>query len=636
MRGGSLTEVIRSDVFGPSCLTNTTFAVRIRDEMRASHRARPSAWTTIDFDAMTGDERLSSWLSGHELKLPGGEPWAIPADPDWSEDPFLNVSWQTGYHSLMWLGTLAELHRRGEEEVGTELVHYVVDWATDNPMRHSPSRPWFDGSVWRRTMSILAVWDVILVSASPAELAVILKSLHQHGDRLLEYLSDDRFVGHNHNIFHALALYDLAEQLPEFQQAGRWRSAARARLTTLLPELVNPADGASTEQASLYHGVDLRLYAAAERALRASGDGLDDGSLALLRRATTFGALLPDPQGALPAIGDTYFGASADSLVSGVEQLSQLGVASPEADYILSRGADGRRPADAEFFTGEGYGIFRPSYGETTDWESDLHVVVDMGPDRRVHGHHDAMNVLLAAYGRQLLVDSGGPYQYGVPERDDFVSATAHNTVVVDGLDYGEGDVDVTAAHDARRYSLIAGQHDKSPGAHHSRVVLLLKPSILLIVDELTSTDGRQHRYELMYHVHPRSTIAAVPNGARIVVGRAGLGLAVAASTATTLDVRQGEIDPLLGWVTRANRQRSPAPVLAYEQTEADAWYVTAIATSPARRAEPPTLSVSRDGPEFVIDVSWRSQRWEVKLGNDDQPQVRRVSAAARRGGRLG
>jgi Heparinase II/III-like protein/Heparinase II/III N-terminus len=604
-----------------ACQRGGSFMDALRVELGQSLGDQSDLWRA---GAGTGDsdEALDAWRAGRLVSLSGRDPWPVPVDPDWSEDPYDNLTWSAHYQSLAWLQALARGYRAGDKELGEDLRRYVLDWIESNPRQDAKSeRAWYNGAVHRRTNTIVAMWDVLLEVLDDRELVRVLASLRQHGNHLDSYLRKPSFYGNNHNLFHALSLLNLAKNVPVFQPV--WERDARARIHTLLREMVDATDGVSTEQASGYHYLAARLFTTAQRYLRADGDSLSEEDMGLLGEMTRFGALLPHPGGTVPAIGDSPSGASDGHAWGSIERIRDLGVTTPEADFIISRGAEGERPDDATFFEGQGYAIFRPSYGDAGAWEDDLHVVVDMGPDARVHGHDDAMNVVLAAHGEELLIDSGGPYQYGVRDRRAFTGPAAHNLVVVDGGAYGDGAVTVERAIDRPSYSIITGSHARSPGVSYRRSVLVLKPRIVVVVDELRATDGKRHRFDLLYHLPPHAAIEADGTDAVVTVGAAGMGLAVVGNRDPEAVVRRGESDPLFGWVTPSNGERDPAPVVDVSQDGTSAWFVTAISPTPAGDAAVARLSVERDGTTFLISVRHGGETWEIRLPAEGEPRVR-------------
>ena len=117
---------------------------------------------------------------------------------------------------------------------------------------------------------------------------------------------------------------------------------------------------------------------------------------------------------------------------------------------------------------------------------------------------------------------------------------------------------------DAEDYSLVSGEVDLSAGATGRRVILLLKPDLLVVVDMLAATDAQSHLYSLLYHLPPHAEVTAGRSGV-VTAGDARLGYSIAAGQPLTASIVRGQTAPLLGWVTTAHRTRS-RPILRFDQ----------------------------------------------------------------------
>ena len=566
--------------------------IRFHDSLR---RTPDSLWITQTDDAEPGDIR--AWASSRSIQLADLPPWVVPASPDWSANPYGSASWAFRFHSLGWLVAVA---RAGD---WSDVVDLLLAWIRANP----PTGPdatvtWYDHATAFRADAVVELYEEGLrPQLTPSQNGEILVSMWQHGSRLRAYLDEDRFFAHNHNIFHALSLYNLARSFPELKGASEWSTAARARLSTLLPEMVDIADGVSREQSADYHFLELQLYLHADRFLRqAGGDGLTDQERGVLRQMARFGALLSNPDATVPAIGDTV--QPAPFPASLYAELGRAGLLDEETRFLVSRGAEGIRPPDAAFYPDEGYDVMRPVYTVGPGWTQDPHVVVDMGPPRWLHGHDDAMSVLAAAGGRQLLIDSGGPYQYGEASSAAFVAARAHNTVVVDGIESRAQAPTVTTSGDEAGASWIQGEIVAAPGVRHRRTVLMVKPFTLVIVDELESTAG-EHRVDAYWHLPPGTqTETGAAGFAATVDGTVRLQASIVASGPTRINVVSGRDGPLpLGWTTPRQQARLAAPVVDVQLTDGDAWMVTAFALP---GAYPARVHVERLPAGFVLGLA--------------------------------
>jgi hypothetical protein len=576
----------------------------------------PDALWTSHVNRYATDAAAELWQTERAVPLLTYPAYAVPVDPTWSEDPNTDLAWQTHYQSLSWLQAPARAYElTGDESYREDVRGYLLDWIEDSIGGPAPSpRTWYDGAVGYRVDVIVQLWRPVLADVlTGADLHRVLAALHRHGELLHGYLFEDRFRGHNHALFHALSLYNLAVSFPVLRDAAEWRRDARARISSLLPEMVALDEGVSLEQAANYHFVAMRLFTNAHEYLTRHQDGLTPDELAALGRMASFGARLLTPTGQLPAIGDTSYGVlDADRHIT---RLLSLGVASPEAEFILSRGTDGAAPPPVSYFPRSGYLLARPEYGMDGTWENDLQLIVDTQGKLKPHGHHDAMNVLLHAAGGPLLVDSGGPYAHGNPFRQALVGAYAHNTVVADGVVDERGSAFDVRFVEEENWTWLAGTVDLSPATRDRRVVLLLEPNVVVVVDLLSSTDDARHVYELLYHLPPDSQVTGADSGT-VRASPAGMGYAIEASSSGSVSVVEGEEEPPLGWVTTGHALRTPAPTLVRRQQVRDGWFAAVFVAGAEQAA--PRLSVEEQGTGgLALEIADGDRTWQVSLSED-------------------
>ena len=584
-------------------LTRTDLLRELRERIADAMPGRDDLWVTQT--SFQSDAATTSWERGREITLSTFAPWHVPEAPTWAEDPYRNITWQFYYQSLGWLWAPGRACLDGTDAACREVADYVLGWIRSSPPFDPPSvRSWYDHAVAYRTDAIVSLYaDVLAPNLSPAEFGTLMRSLELHGRTLDGFLHDPAFTGHNHNLFHALSLYNLAVAFPELRGSATWKSDARARIASLLPEMVQTDEGVSLEEAFAYHYLALRLFAGANRYLERHGDGLSSSELSVLDGMTEFGALILSPAGEMPAVGDTPYGStSGESLL---KTAAGLGITSAIARYVLSKGANGSKPRSANFYPAAGYAVIRPEYTAGPGWSKDLQLIVDTSTRRRVHGHADAMNVILSAEGGPLLVDSGGPYLYGNAAHAAFVAPSAHNVVV--DLDAADAQAVVTGLTetDDRFASVVGGTVGLGDAAQDHRTIILVKPALLVIADRITALDGQAHRYGLLYHLPPGADVRATGPGGNVTAGPAGMGYRILSSCPMTSDVVSGQAHPLLGWVTRSYGGKDPAPVLRFEQTCTDGWFVTVMAPAAAGSAHVPDVKVRPDASgRMTIDVA--------------------------------
>ncbi|MGD9026092.1 MAG: heparinase II/III family protein [Desulfobacterales bacterium] len=151
------------------------------------------------------------------------EPWPIPANPSWRENPFSDRTWLMKYHSLQWLYSPAHAYlETGQNDYLYEIIYYIFSWIRSHPIsKHSEKEmAWHDGATVRRTHLLVYLYHKILKEKlTNAQTRIYIKSLSKHGDHLERLVNKSDWKGHNHNLMHSRALYDLAVAFPQLPKS---------------------------------------------------------------------------------------------------------------------------------------------------------------------------------------------------------------------------------------------------------------------------------------------------------------------------------------------------------------------------------------------------------------------------------
>jgi hypothetical protein len=546
------------------------------------------------------------------------EPWPIPANPTWRENPFSDRTWLLHYHSLKWLYSPAHAYlMAGNDHFLDEIIHYIFSWIDSNPLKKPAAKKmaWHDHATVDRTHLFVYFYHKFLKEKLTEEqTAVFIKTLSIHGDFLEKLLSDPEYRGHNHNLMHSRALYDLAVAFPEIPKSSEWKILSRERINQLLNEMVEISEGVSKEQAVNYHFFDLNLFYNIHKYLIGLNDGFSDEQIEVLKKMVEFAALVMFPNGNLPAIGDTQFGASGKTKKSFLANLVVQGLGTKTAEFILTDGQRGFRPADAYFYPKSGYALFRPAYSSSNEWSYDLSLVFDCGPSMGPHGHKDALSFVLYGYGSSLVIDSGGPYNYNNDDnsrriRRGFASSKSHNIVTVDSQDYGDGDTRLIRNQDTKVYAFIEAENSKYRNVTYKRAIMFLKPDLVIVIDYLTSNDRTEHQYDLFFHFPPNSQIDL--NGDNLNMSTengSGLRMRVKSMHTISSSIIKGQVEPYFqGWATTAHSKKIPAPALQIRQEGEHCWYVTLMKPYHGKS------SISMDADAAINE----EKGWEITLGAD-------------------
>jgi len=150
---------------------------------------------------------------------------------------------------------------------------------------------------------------------------------------------------------------------------------------------------------------------------------------------------------------------------------------------------------DSCVFEATGHAILR-------SWaDAGLTAAMTFGPHGGFHGHFDKLSFVLFGWERELGVDCGraASQAYRLPIHKHWYRASvSHNTVVVDGVSQAEaaGELELFAAGEGCG-AVAAACRDGYEGVLHRRL-LVLTPTYLAVVDDLTS--DRPRRFTWLYH----------------------------------------------------------------------------------------------------------------------------------------
>lgn len=419
------------------------------------------------------------------------EPWVMPVDKTWIEDPYSSLTWQLYYHSLGWLHA-AEY--RYDENNSSELISYIENTIMDYV--HSVPRDekinfmsWNDHTVaWRGEVLTYFYIKYLQESLSAKHRDDFLKYMEEHILELLDLLDDPRFIAHNHNMFHAISLYNMSFVFIDIAEKYNAREHALKRIEELLSEMVNPLTGVSVEQSINYQLGALELFAdALENIHNLSGQNLYDQTL-VFQRMIDFTLHFAFDTGGAPAMGDSNFD-NKNYLDRLIAAANKVNVSTPYLEYI--KGNNGLPREHLYESSEDGYVILRTK---------STHVFADFGKKLFSHGHQDQGNVTFALDSDEILIDSGGPYQYDRELRKYFRSPYAHNTLVVNESKQYLNDAQIIDSGCITGICFVLGRISESE-YNHMRLIISDDQASLYIYDDVQALE--QQKYELVFNLHP-------------------------------------------------------------------------------------------------------------------------------------
>lgn len=501
---------------------------------------------------------------------------------DWTFNPTYNGyrewPWQLGRQKFF--STLARYYVvTGDERAAATWRDMLDSWIDQAPPPPDGTPPGATIS-WRTLDAGLRVsgWcdQIHAFAKSPSlsdEFIVrFFRSVRDHGHRL----EKPRVAG-NWRIMELAGLLKVSMLFPFLSEARSWREGALAEFKTQLAEQVYP-DGFQFELSPGYHGVIPHDYGSIVRLFRLCGAEPPGFILGGIEKSYDIYPRLSRPDRKVPAVNDS----NVVDLRREMEGALNLYPEREDFRWFATDGAEGRAPEYLSYaFPYAGAAVFRSSWATNAVWG-----YMDCSPFGRGHQHEDKLNVLISAYGKNMVVEPGN-YAYDTSDMRKYVVSTrAHNTILVDGREqftrrkykWHDGDIAkkadfgwlVSPEVDAACASFTAGygfsadvtsayfqkQGESVPPNDmtvHSRTLVFFKkiPSLgpfFVVVDRLKAPDGRERTYDSLWHLEE---CGLKIDGAGFVAdfgGGVGLAAAFSDSTAAIVDMK-GSHTPYQGWM---------------------------------------------------------------------------------------
>ncbi|HEY2990147.1 MAG TPA: alginate lyase family protein [Candidatus Binatia bacterium] len=509
------------------------------------------------------------------------------------------VVWELNRHQ--WLVHLGVAYRLTHDaKYAGAFAAHLIDWMRANPAGAGIN--W--ASSLEAALRIIAwSWALFLFGdaeeLAPELFASMLEGVSPHAAHVEKYLSH-YFAPNTHLTGEALGLFYAGVLFPELQGSGRWRELG-ARILIEQSERQILADGVYFEQSTCYQRYTAEIYLHFLILAERNGFAVPASVRERVERLLDFLLAVRRPDGSLPQIGDADGGwllplavrapddcrgvfALAAAFFSRPDYASAAGGPAPEPLWLLGPAGlkkyQSLRPAppkteSSRVFSDGGYVVMR------NGWTKDAHqLLFDVGPlssPKSGHGHADLLSIQCSVFGEPYLVDPGTfCYTADLDARDFFRGTAAHNTVLVDGKNQAvaNGPFKWNAHPRARlrrwtstkAYDLADAEHgayrDLLDPVTHRRRVVFVKPRYWVIVDDLQGT--ADHRIELRFQFAPLK--AALDPKSQWVRARGQRGQALLirpfASVPLQMDLIEGNLTPLQGWVSPDYGRRVPAPLL--------------------------------------------------------------------------
>lgn len=377
--------------------------------------------------------------------------------------------------------------------------------------------------------------------------------LYQHG----EWLDDDNNYKekHNHGIMEDRVLLYLSYVLDRLE----WRVHAKERLLGQLHHAFND-EMVHTENSASYAMMLPPLFLEIGKFLLAQGDPFGEKLCEDAKRAQEFNGWTMKPNGIVAQIGDT--GNPPRQLYGKDSAMQRL---SPEL-YRL--------------YPHAGYYFYRSN--QDVEYKDDTWKMIKSGYCNTTHKHADDGSFMLYSKGYEIFTD-GGFYTYAQDDfRKYFVSANAHNTVVVDEQSY------VINKDNIARVGMLFGEHyedydhirvfnDAYEGVHMERD--FCSADDLTIVYDSISSD-REHCYSQLFHLSEYiEVIEKNKNDILLKIADSGYRVRLRQYGAdVTLDIIRGNPKkPGYGLIARGLHHYEVVTTLKFEQKGTSCRFATVI-----------------------------------------------------------
>ena len=521
------------------------------------------------------------------------EKYTLGESFDWQTNPSQDLEWLILLHKFYYLKDLAGAYDYTQDErYAAKWVDLINSWISQVP------NGFIDSQVaGRRLQQWILSYQTFVTqchspSVTPDFFGRFIHSINSQTHYLCEHLTPEG----NHRTLELYAIFLVAVTFPELNSAEWFLGFSKQKLVENIRQDLLP-DGVHRELSTDYHHTVLKNYLRFRGLALLNNIGLPAQCDELLKKAIAFSYYAHKPDGFIPAIND-------GDCNSYLPLLKKANTCYPDSflQYVLNKGEDGIAPVQrSRGFTESGYYILRSDWAKKPYGEA-LYLFFDCAPlGFGSHGHYDALNFEMAAYGYSLIVDPGR-YTYseisgdGVNWRQYFKGTAAHNAVVVDGLDQmpyrcgrptdPEPQVTLKQFVSTSGFDLLQGQvacHQYP--AIHERTIFFLLPEYWIVTDRLMAEEN--HNYDLYFHLSNRAQnqTSLVSNDVCHVIHSPNLLIAQPYCPDTKVVIEQGYVSPEYGI-------KHPAPVVRFSKQQAS---TTAFHTMLYPfKDEPPTIAVTQ------------------------------------------
>ena len=481
---------------------------------RIPYYGRENAWARNDEDDLTVANRVINgelMSVGFLHKFEGGK-------IDWMLNPTYNGyrewPWQLSrHHEFRCLGKV--YRDTGDEKYAKCFVDMLMSWCEQAICPNDTSA--YRSVCWRTIEAGIRMtknWHYALHAfyKSPYMtdhvMTTYMKSIWEHGHMLRNFYTSTNFL-----YMEMAGLAHIGMIYKWLKNADEWQAFAFDMLLKETSVQVYP-DGFQNELTTNYHGVVIENISwVLNTALALEVDVSRDLFIAEGKLFDIYYKLC-QPNRRIPDLND----GNRRNVIGELRHALKYAPEREDFKYIVSDGAEGTPPD----FTS----VALPYSGMATmrnNWKKDgVWFFMESAPfGTFAHQHEDKLNVLMFAYGKDVLRDPGN-YAYDFSEMHKFVKDTrSHNCAMVDDQSqcrrarYKWNPEDINKKANLRwnftdTYDTTEGYYDEGYGREfidvtHKRKAIFFKNGLegtlpfSVIIDRLISNDGQEHKFAVSY-----------------------------------------------------------------------------------------------------------------------------------------
>jgi hypothetical protein len=532
----------------------------------------------------------------------------LPQPVDWQYDPLAKFRWpslparkidhRTSGVDSKWIWELNRLQHlpwlaqawllTGDSRYSAAAFDQVDTWIEQNP----PGR----GIAWRgafevgvRAISIALAVQGLRDSPhlTPARYQRLVALMDESARRCWRERS--RFSSaNNHLVGELCGLAVISLLFPELAGAAKWERSALEELAVQADRQILP-DGVGAEQAPGYQMFVSELMMLVAQLVRMRDGAAPPRLLAAIERSATYLAAVVGDRDPEPRIGDDDEGFAVRLGAEPVRTIrDHLGIVGAFAGHLEARRCGRSTPAAVWFASprepvlpgravaSASPSLFAPDGGVVVLRSRSRRVMMDVGPlgylSLAAHGHADALSVMVALDGKEIVGDPGAASYYGHPDwRAVHRGTRAHATVSVDEMDQSQmggpflwtGHARTTVHHVDLTRGIVDAQHDgyrrlAQPVGHRRWLVAPGDWDELLVVDRLDGVG--YHSARTSWPLPPDLNVRR--GGLGHVLERDGVdlvGVGYAASVPFQVEQIRGDEEQGLGWWSYRLESRVPS-----------------------------------------------------------------------------